>query len=292
MNDGGGHDYITFGWIATIIGLLLFAAIDRSHGPGFHQSSYYEMRCAQQYPDSPFGTGKAAQPSTAGSQGQPDWCDLAAQQSVAEDTAGMHWAAWAGVLFTGFGIFFVWRTLNANNAAVAQARDANKIAREAFQAQLRAYLLVKSVDASFVSDPKTKDITGVTIRLVVKNGGQTPAMNVGHDIRLSETIKGEPPEDSSQWKSVPVTMDMRLHRSHDLGPGDEVAVIDQTIPIMMFDSFERKGGVSCLLHCRLQYTTVVNEGRLHDLILNYWIAQGGNHKRTLRIIRSGQNATT
>ncbi|QKC83602.1 hypothetical protein EB232_20155 [Mesorhizobium sp. NZP2077] len=131
----------------------------------------------------------------------------------------MHAASWAGVVFTVIGIFFIWRTLTANTAAVEQAREANQIARDANEAQLRAYLLVKTILADFVFNPKTAEITGVTIKLVIRNGGQTPAMNVGHAIRLSETVLGDPPEDMSQAKSVPVTFDMQLHRAADVAPG-------------------------------------------------------------------------
>ena len=298
MHDSGGHDYITFGWIATIIGLLLFGALGQSYSTSKHQSSYYAQRCAQQYPDSPLAASRIhpssgepeAQPADNSQKPQPDWCDLAAQQAVAEDTAGMHWASWAGVVFTVIGIFFIWRTLNANTEAVEQARVANQIARDANEAQLRAYLLVKTIFADFIFNPTTAEITGITIKLVVRNGGQTPAMNVGHSIRLSETLLGDPPEDMSQAKSVPVTIDMQLHRAADVGPGDEIVVIDQTIPIKMFGSFERKYGLSCNLNCHLQYKPVVSND-VKQLILNYWIRRDGNKPR-LRVSRSGPNETT
>ena len=41
----------------------------------------------------------------------------------------MFWATAASVFVTGVGIFFVWRTLNANTEAVAAARENNDIAR-------------------------------------------------------------------------------------------------------------------------------------------------------------------
>ncbi|WP_181172930.1 hypothetical protein [Mesorhizobium sp. B2-7-3] len=181
MPDGGRHDYVTFGWIATIIGLLLFGALGQSYTTSKHQSSYYAQRCAQQYPDSPFAaasvhpfTGKPeAQPPDNGQNAQPDWCDLAAQQSVAEDTTGMHWASWAGVVFTVIGIFFIWRTLNANTAAVEQARTANDIAGRSNEAQLRAYLAVQSIEII-----QTGSEWMPNIRIKFKNFGQTPAYDL------------------------------------------------------------------------------------------------------------------
>ncbi|QKC83603.1 hypothetical protein EB232_20160 [Mesorhizobium sp. NZP2077] len=73
-------------------------------------------------------------------------------------------------------------------------------------------------------------------------------------------------------------------------PGDEVVVIDQTIPLNMFDSFERQHGLSCNLNCHLQYKPVVSKDVKH-LILNYWIRRDGNKPR-LRVSRSGPNETT
>jgi hypothetical protein len=90
MSEGDGHGYITFGWIATIIGLLLFGALGNSYLSSKHQSSYYIAKCAAEHPDSPFATSyfspaenkKISQHSNDKLPNQPDWCDLAAQQSV------------------------------------------------------------------------------------------------------------------------------------------------------------------------------------------------------------------
>ncbi|MFD1986981.1 hypothetical protein ACFSOZ_31595 [Mesorhizobium newzealandense] len=216
--------------------------------------------------------------------------DLAAQRSMALWALGMLWATVASIAVTGIGIYFVWRTLDANTDAVEQARVANQIARDANEAQLRAYLLVKTIHAEYAFSA-TGEIVGVAIKLVVQNGGQTPAMNVGHNVRLSETFLGDPPEDLGQAKSVPVILDMQLHRVADAAPHGEIVVVDKTIPINMFDSFERKNGLSCNLHCHLQYKPVVSKDVKH-LILNYWIRRDGSRGICLRVSRSGPNETT
>ncbi|TPJ33386.1 hypothetical protein [Mesorhizobium sp. B2-8-3] len=210
--------------------------------------------------------------------------DRRAQKSMSDATEAMVFLTEVSIVLGLIGAGAIIWTLKVS-------RESNSIAREANEAQLRAYLLVKTVQAEFITNPTTTEIVGVALKVTVQNGGQTPAMNVGHDIRLSETILGNPPEDSSQWKSVPVFVDMKLHRVADVAPEGEIVVIDREIPISHFDSFGMKNGLSCHLHCRLQYSLVVSD-RLHDLILNYVISQNGAHRRSLRIMRSGQNATT
>ncbi|TSE11664.1 DUF3365 domain-containing protein [Mesorhizobium intechi] len=216
MHDGGGHDYITFGWIATIIGLLLFAALGQSYSTSKHQSSYYAQRCAQQYPDSPFAAASVhssagkpeAKPSDDGQKSQPDWCDLAAQQSVAEDTTGMHWASWAGVVFTVIGIFFIWRTLNANTEAVQEAHAANRIASETAERQLRAYISPFNFD-SVITDKPEPDIR---VKVTFRNAGQTPAQNVR--VNMEWELGLLPFEEGKHFPSI-VTVDGR----GSVGPG-------------------------------------------------------------------------
>ncbi|TPI37611.1 hypothetical protein FJW07_17725 [Mesorhizobium sp. B3-1-9] len=204
MHDGGGHDYITFGWIATIIGLLLFGALGQSYTTSKHQSSYYAQRCAQQYPDSPFAAanihssaGKPeAQPADNSQKAQPDWCDLAAQQSVAEDTKGMHWAAWGGLVFTAIGIFFIWRTLSANTKAVEQAKRSADIAERALLDIERPHLFITATKPLVPIKHEWADLPDnqrptPEAAYSIKNFGRTPA--IINEIRASLRLCVLPP---------------------------------------------------------------------------------------------------
>jgi hypothetical protein len=188
MSDGNRYDFITFGWIATIIGLLLFGALGSSYRSGEHQSSYYAERCAREHPDSPMAS---IYPNPAGDKKtdndheelpkQPDWCDLAAQHSVAESTTGMHWAAWAGVASGIGGIFIIWQTLVANSAAVAQASRANDIAERTSVAERRAWL---DVEVSFNADMRrVGDGLEISLDIHTKNHGSSPALRTRCDVR-------------------------------------------------------------------------------------------------------------
>ena len=67
--------------------------------------------------------------------------DLQAQWDMARFALWGAFAAWAGAFVTGVGIFFVWRTLEANRDAVRQAQRTADIAEEAFRRLERPYLL-------------------------------------------------------------------------------------------------------------------------------------------------------
>jgi hypothetical protein len=122
MHDSDHHKYITFGWVATIIGLLLFGLLENSHLTREDQSSYYAEQCAQQHPNSPLGITYLDTKNGSIQEGENiDWCNLATAQSVAEDTASMRRAAWLGLSFTVFGAVLIGLTY-------AVTKDSNGIA--------------------------------------------------------------------------------------------------------------------------------------------------------------------
>ncbi|MCC0035958.1 MAG: hypothetical protein H6887_11945 [Hoeflea sp.] len=177
MSSSDEHGYITFGWIATICFLLLFAATEESQRATVYQSSYYQEQCANQHPDSPLGAAfgvsdfgePKSQKGNAELDTEPDWCDLAAQQSVAEDTARMRRIAWYG-FFTGVAgvTLLIWTLMETRNSVA--------VAREMGQKQTRAYLALK---LEAVTPPQA--VHGdypQAFTLVLRNTGQSPARNV------------------------------------------------------------------------------------------------------------------
>lgn len=217
MSSSDGHGYITFGWIATIIGLLLFGAIGTLYTSSENQSSYYKQRCAQIYPDSPFATAYLVPslPQPESSQGneelpdQPDWCDLAAQQKMAEDTAGMHLAAWAGVMSGLAGIWLLIWTLVETRRSVA-------VAREMGEAQSRAYVAIGRPKAGMRVHGTECDII-----IAYRNTGASPArrptlkINVQFSLgrtRISETAELSLAEiDAGRDYEETITIDLSKH---------------------------------------------------------------------------------
>ncbi|MCB1465246.1 MAG: hypothetical protein KDJ90_23155 [Nitratireductor sp.] len=218
MFGSGEHGYITFGWIATISFLLLFAAVQDSQRPGVYQSQYYEQKCAQQYPDSPLGSAHlhkhGATPEKEKSDkelsAQPDWCDLAAQQRMSEDTASMRRVAWLG-FFSGIaGIALLLWTFSATREQAAAAIDANEIARESNERQLRAYVYFDSRDfVPLFLNEESEEPTDFRFKIIVKNTGQTPA----HLIMMA-TGFGEGPNNRAArvGAQIPITPSIEVNQ--------------------------------------------------------------------------------
>jgi hypothetical protein len=187
MSDGNRHDYITFGWVATIVGLLVFGALLDSNKSDKYQSSYYAQKCAAKYPDSPFASAKLhaptdappAKPSDDGHQSDPDWCDLAAQQSVSEDTARIDRISLVGLLATVIGIGFIWQTLEANRKSTDAAWATVKQAEKTSRLELRAYLAVAPKGVNQLIGTQT-----VMGHIEVRNVGRLPARKVVIHVRM------------------------------------------------------------------------------------------------------------
>lgn len=209
MYDSNRHGYITFGWVATIIFALLAGAVYHSQYTRIEQSTEYANKCAKQNQSDAAPSANVASP--AGDQEtsdgddsnkrQPDWCDLAAQQSMAESTRGMHWAAWATVAFTGFGAFLIWRTLLATQDTVIETRRIG-------ERQVRAYVHLVRVELEHADDEYAP-----AVNVIYKNFGQSPARHVINNLNLSFNLLGPP----SFKEKVP----KEIERGTDLGPGQE-----------------------------------------------------------------------
>jgi len=175
MSRSNGHEYITFGWIATIILALIAGSIYHSQYTSIQQSSEYADKCATKYREfiSSINATTSGQKTSHGNQnneGELDWCDLAAQHSMAESTRGLHWAAWATVGFTGFGAFLRWQTLIATQQTV-------KVTREIGQAQTRAYLGMDTASENLIKIDNPKIGNRVCVKFCLKNFGNSPAKN-------------------------------------------------------------------------------------------------------------------
>jgi hypothetical protein len=186
MSKSDIHGYITFGWVATIVGLLLFGALGNSYLSSKHQSSYYIAKCAEKHSDSPFATSyfmpadneKKSKDSDGEFPNQPDWCDLAAQQSVAENTVGLHLAAWSGVLSGFAGIILLILNLAESRAVSVAAIESNALTRleqrpwVTLRRDIAAHFIVNEIEKPF--GEYTHHAT-LAWNYYLENVGKTPA---------------------------------------------------------------------------------------------------------------------
>jgi hypothetical protein len=102
--------------------------------------------------------------------------DLASQKTSAIWASLTGSAAFIGMVLSAFGVFLVWRTFSAT-------REANLIAREIGEAQIRAYVSVNNV--KFFVEPVVRDGSrALKCRVQVKNTGQSPARDVVFTTRI------------------------------------------------------------------------------------------------------------
>ena len=248
MYDSHRHGYLTLGWIATIVGVLVFFAVLESKYSTAQKSAEYAYKCAEQNqrktspsPDVATTPGNVEEADSAEeNQSDPNWCDLAAQQSMAESTYAMNIAAWATVIFTGVGAFLIWRTLLATQDAVFETRRIG-------EAQTRAYVHVESAKMFWGNE----NAAAPRISLRVVNTGQTPArwFEVGgkiSTISLSEdgavTLDRGFLDEPREW--------LRFHRWTSLGPGETGLTVG-------FGSADEVGLLSHIYPERLNIAVVV-----------------------------------
>jgi|GEM_PF-1321084 len=208
MSDSDGHSYITFGWVATIIGVLLFFAVLNSKYAETQQSSEYADKCAEQYKSfsaktadiAPLASDKEEPIRAQKDKYNPDWCDLAAQQSMAESTYWMNVAAIATVIFTAWGAFLLWRTLIATQETVA-------ITRRIGEAQTRAYMTTSGAEAVYRDGQ-------LHVTVHAQNTGQSPALAV----RTQTFIAIEPDPFDPVWLEDKLDVEMKS----DVGAGQHI----------------------------------------------------------------------
>lgn len=154
-------------------------------------NTYAEQQCARQQAErarpSPAilrgeqtaGAEPQAEQTDPAEEKEPDYCDLAAQQSMADSTVGMEQAAWVALALSVVGVIMIWRTLyytretlKEANKATRAAKDTIKVTRNIGKAQTRAYLDIAK--AEIIRDGR--NLPQIYIRFV--NTGVTPARNI------------------------------------------------------------------------------------------------------------------
>lgn len=221
---------LTGGFLILIMWLSYPAAID--------SQSATEQACAEQQKQSALfrsligldqeeasSSDDRTQGAADPSEQQTDYCDLAAQQSMAQSTLGMERATWLMAILTGVAVLFIYFTLRYTRQTLESADDTNKAAWETVRETQKATAAAEATtDAANqtnlialsslhksdevarrqlrayvnVNDAKLdKKAPKNTIRALVtfKNSGQTPAYKVvvkkGIDVFPADIVDGD-----------------------------------------------------------------------------------------------------
>jgi hypothetical protein len=107
---------------------------------------------------------------------EPDWCDLAAQQSMADSTFGMEQAAWVALFLTAVGIWLVWRTLYYTRETLKEAQAATAVAKQNMAAEQRPWIGLEAKGSEDMIRFKRKNGSiFVPVTMSITNYGRRPA---------------------------------------------------------------------------------------------------------------------
>jgi hypothetical protein len=147
------NEFAFFGLILFVFAVPILAYL-LSHSANKQDTTYAEKKCAEQqlrYADSEtladiqgvqsIPDRERGEQTEDGQSGEPNWCDVAAQQSMANSARGAEHAAWVSAVLTFFGVvlifftlFYTARTLDEARATTATAQETveeGKLATEA-----------------------------------------------------------------------------------------------------------------------------------------------------------------
>jgi hypothetical protein len=192
-----------------------------SNIPGKQDQTYAEKRCAEQHlrysevesvigvqGEKPSSSDQTASQNEYEQNGEPNWCDLAAQQSMANSTRWAVYAAWVSALVTIAGVILVAMTLHYTANALDEAKTATKVAqigaeeaiktneitRQQLIASQRPWIKVTMQMADGMSFEDGALKTSVLFKM--QNIGNYPAKNIWLDaaINIHKFGSGERPE--------------------------------------------------------------------------------------------------
>lgn len=186
---------VTIFWIlAGATALIAFVALKHLYDAGVYENSQTNQNCAR-YLASTAAEQDATQ-QAAKQESATKWCDLAAQERMAESTRGMEWSGWGAFVATLVGIVLLSLTLQATRDTLKEAgkttgaalltvqateratkatQDAAKAAESLGQQQARAYLQLSHLPPGLVAPWRTDRVRVGTMAIQVKNFGDTPA---------------------------------------------------------------------------------------------------------------------
>jgi hypothetical protein len=114
---------------------------------------------------------------------ETDWCDLAAQEKVANSARWSTISAWFITILTLIGVIFLARTLVYTRRTLDEAEKTVRVTREIGYSQVRAYVRIKEIIFDIYGlaqiSPDKDGIFNIYCKPKFENLGITPATNLG-----------------------------------------------------------------------------------------------------------------
>lgn len=185
-----------------------------------------------------------------------DSADLCAQWRAAlaaEQAANSSWWAvfWVviGTALSGAGLVALLTALGQTERSLREAREANEIARDVAQRQLRPYVTVchNTIEQTFADNGA---VSGYDFAVVWKNAGQTPAVGAIARINLLH-LATDIPQDFDYPDFVPFTGNAKSV----IGPG-----LDLVTPFSIAVDDLQRPGVHTYIYAWIEYTDMLEPG--------------------------------
>lgn len=188
------NDFAFAGLILFVLAVPVLAFL-LSNSTNKQDTTYAEKKCAEQqlrYADPEtisdiegvqfLPARERAKQTEDSPDGEPNWCDVAAQQSMANSARGSEQAAWVSALLTFFGVVLIFFTLFYTARTLDEARATTAVAQQALIAQERPWVSVNMrIGSNLVFD---KGHGQITIDFLLKNFGNSPALEVEIEFKI------------------------------------------------------------------------------------------------------------
>jgi hypothetical protein len=270
------------GWLAVL-----------SSNAAVHQSqSYSQHQCAREKADhsASFRAGELVRsaPTDQATGQQPrqheqqtNWCDLAAQESMAQSTIGMERAAWATTVLSGVGIlllfgtlYFTFRASETADETLRQTKETNVNTREIGEAQVKAFVTPFDFGIGF------QELHPV-VRFRLKNNGNSPAIWTKATCR----IVFSPLALDGSAQSTPITMLIG-----SLSPGEESGEILYDFNVVLTcheDSRQRRMVIEAMID--LEWTNAFNRKDGAFYRYDVFLKDPLTEAREVSIVQSGSS---
>jgi hypothetical protein len=197
--------------------------------------------------------------------------DLDAQQRAAFAALTSAFIAFLTLILSGFGVWFVKRTLDATLRAVEDTgkatkamQDANQLAKESSQMQLRAYVSIKTFATPSIHQ---LGLVGYNASIKAVNHGQTPAIDIE---QWSQTFIAKWPLEEcdipSDWQWCGSGAILHCGEEIDFGARFDLCPQDEIKEIVIQDDYTRT--VAVYLAAKVEYKDVFG----HDAVERYCCA--------------------
>jgi len=253
MHGRDWYSYVALGIVVGIgLSLILLNFLHLSHGYYNHADRDYYAEPESSLEPNQVGTwtfradghAELKCPADPKSEKYYECHDLNAQQSMALSTAEMEGWARVSSIIAGLGVvLLVWTLFET---------------RKSTELQLRAYISVDSVVASFADSKEypSAGIYTVEFDIVAKNTGQTPALNV----RTWTVVALEPPPFNEEWLNDPRKRGSRS----DIGAGADIRISQASgqpgVPLVQHKISE--GELGCWLYGFIEYEDIFGHTHL------------------------------